>query len=62
MEITTDENGTIVLKSFYNSILLDHGNPETIAICMRDTGFEFKYFRKWYSAQGGVIKEMAEQP
>ena len=60
MKVTVDEHGEIVLKHVYNGIGLETDNGETFAICMRDTGFEFRYQNKWYSAQNGEIKFINE--
>lgn len=60
MEITSLENGTLQLKHVYNSIALKTDSDETMFICMRDSGFEFKYEGQWYSAQNGVIEKLYE--
>ena len=56
MRVTVDDDGYIVLKQVYNGIGLETNDGETFAICMRDSGFEFRYQNKWYSAQNGEIK------
>jgi len=58
MKVTVNENGTIQLEHIYNSIALKTDSNEEMFICMRDTGFEFKYEGQWYSAQNGVIEKM----
>ena len=55
MKITTTENYEIQLEEVFNSIILKTEDGEEMAICMRDTGFEFNYQGKWYSAQEGQI-------
>jgi len=58
MKISVDENNNILLENVYNSIILKTSDGEEMAICMRDSGFEFKYEGVWYSAQCGDIKNM----
>ena len=43
MKLTTTENNEIQLEEVFNSIILKTSDGEEMAICMRDTGFEFKY-------------------
>lgn len=56
MKLEVDENGCIVATEVFNSILLKTDSGETIAICMRDSGFEFRYQGQWYEAKEGVVK------
>lgn len=58
MRITSNEDGTIELTEVYNTIVLKTDSGESLAICMRDSGFEFKYQGKWYSAKGGEVTQM----
>ena len=58
MKITVNEKNIIQLENIYNSIILKTSDGEEIYICMRDSGFEFKYEGVWYSAQNGDIKKM----
>lgn len=58
MKITVNEHRDIQLEEVYNSIVLKTRDGEEMAICMRDSGFEFKYQGEWYSAQQGLIKKM----
>jgi hypothetical protein len=60
MKLTTNEEGAIQLKEVFNGITLKTPHDEVMGICMRDTGFEFSYQGKWYSAQQGVITPFKE--
>ena len=42
MKIETNENGVIVLKEVYNSIILETIDGNKLIVCMRDQGFEMK--------------------
>jgi len=61
MKVTTDENGVIQLEEIFSGIALKTRDGEIMGICMRDSGFEFNYQGKWYSAQQGVITPMDEE-
>ena len=54
MKIETKEN-QLVLTEVFNSIQLKTDDGETIDICMRDSGFEFKYNGEWYFAKQGEV-------
>lgn len=56
MKITTTENNEIQLEEVYNSIILKTTDGEEMVICMRDTGFEFKYQGEMYFAKEGQVK------
>jgi len=56
MRLETNENGTIVLTEVYNGIELVSKENEKFSICMRDSGFEFKYQGKWFEAKNGIVK------
>ena len=60
MKLTTNEEGAIQLEEVFNGITLKTPHDEVMGICMRDTGFEFSYQGKWYSAQQGVITPFKE--
>lgn len=62
MKISVTKEGDLELKEVYNSIVLITEDKDTLAICMRDTGFEFKYGDNWYSAQGGLVTKMMFSP
>lgn len=55
MKISVNEESNILLEEIFNSIILKTRDGEEMAICMRDSGFEFKYQGQWYSAQEGII-------
>ena len=55
MKITATENNDIQLEEVFNSIILKTADDEEMAICMRDTGFEFKYQGEWYFAKEGQV-------
>ena len=43
--------GFYYIKKLYNGLTLISDAKETLTICMRDSGFEFKYGEKWYEAK-----------
>jgi len=55
MKITVNEENTMQLEEVFNSVLLKTSEGEEMAICMRDSGFEFKYQGKWYFAKEGTV-------
>jgi len=58
MKISVDSGHGILLEEVYNGVGFKTKDGEHMGICMRDSGFEFKYEGSWYSAQKGVIKKM----
>lgn len=58
MKITVLENKNMLLEQIYNPVTLKTNSNEEITICMRDSGFEFDYEGKKYSAQKGIIEEV----
>jgi hypothetical protein len=58
MELTVNEQGVLQIEKLYNGVTLRTSDNEVLSICMRDSGFEFTYQGKYYSAQDGVIKEV----
>jgi hypothetical protein len=58
MKITVNEQNTIQLEKVFNEICLKTKSGETMWIVMRDTGFEFNYQNKLYSAKNGAIKQI----
>ena len=50
----------IILREVYSGIGLISDDGEEFDICMRDTGFEFHYKGKWYSAKEGTITCMSD--
>ena len=58
MKIEIGEDSVVILKEVYNSIVLLSNAKEKISVCMRDSGFEFVYEGKCYTAQNGSIKKV----
>jgi hypothetical protein len=56
--ISVDQDGTIVLEKVFLGILLQTEAGEQFGICMRDSGFEFKYMGEWWEAKEGIVKMM----
>ncbi len=56
MKISVDEERNLLLEEVFNSVVLKTADGEEMAICMRDSGFEFKYQDKWYFAKEGYIE------
>jgi len=51
MKIEINEHREIVIKDLFLGVNLETASGETLAICMRDSGFEFSYGGKHYSAK-----------
>lgn len=60
MKISLSETGETVIKELYNGATLITNSNEKISICMRDSGFEFKYNEKWYQAKKGKISPLSQ--
>lgn len=60
MKVLVTEDCSIQLEEVYHGLTLKTNSGETMVISMRDSGFEFTYQGKAYSAKGGVIEEMRE--
>jgi hypothetical protein len=58
MKINITEYGEFELKEVYSNILLTSDDKEEFSICMRDSGFEFKYNNIWYEAKNGTLKPL----
>lgn len=56
MKVTVNQDNTIQLEEVFNSIVLKTKDGEEMAICMRDSGFEFKYQGEWYFAKEGYVE------
>jgi len=56
MKITINDKNTMQLEEVFNGITLKTADGEEMIICMRDSGFEFKYQNKWYFAKEGYIE------
>ena len=66
MRLDTLEDGTIVLREVYNSIVLETVEGNRLAVCMRDAGFEIgvgdsvdKNNYTWYAAGNGCVERMS---
>ena len=57
MKIRVGEFGELILEEVFNSITLKTEHEE-FAVCMRDSGFEFRYLDKWYEAKDGQLREL----
>lgn len=55
MKIEVGPEREVILKEVYSGILFIAGSGETLSVCMRDNGFEFKYDGKWYFAKDGQV-------
>ena len=62
MKIEANDKGEIILKEVYSGVGLETRDGEFMGICMRDTGFEFTYQGKNYSAQNGVVSLVNSTP
>jgi hypothetical protein len=60
MKIEVNENRQMVLKEVFTGVGLETADKESMNICMRDSGFEFTYEGKDYSAQRGVIQRIGK--
>ncbi len=58
MKISVEPDYSILLEEVYNGVKFKTKYGETMGICMRDSGFEFTYQGKNYSAQNGFIREI----
>ena len=62
MKVDVDEQGNIVLKEIYNSVILETAEGNQFAICMRDDTVEMTVIgsQQWYRAniQEGNIEEL----
>ena len=44
MKVLASEHGELILEEIYNPIILRTNSGEELSICMRDSGFEAKYY------------------
>jgi hypothetical protein len=58
MRVEVGENGQIELKEVYDGITLISDSGEKLHIGMRDSGFEFNYGNKLYSAKEGKVEPL----
>jgi hypothetical protein len=56
MKVTTNEQGVIQLEEVFNGIILKTKDGEEMSICMRDSGFEFRYQGERYFAKEGYVE------
>lgn len=61
MKISVGSDRSILLEEVYNGVGLKTRDGEYMGICMRDSGFEFRYNGTWYSAKQGIVKKMKEE-
>jgi hypothetical protein len=62
MKITTIENGVIQIEELFNEAVLKNDSGETLTICMRDSGFEFRYKEVGYFAKEGYLEPFHLSP
>lgn len=58
MKIEINKYNELELKEVFNTLRLVTKDGEQLAITMRDSGFEFFYGGKQFSAQKGKIEEL----
>jgi len=56
MKVNVNEDYSIQLEEVFNPIVLKTQDGEVLSICMRDSGFEFKYQGEWYFAKEGYVE------
>jgi hypothetical protein len=56
MKINVNKDNLIQLEEVFCPIVLKTKDGEELTICMRDSGFEFKYQDKWYFAKEGYVE------
>ena len=61
MKLTVNDNNAIQLEKIFTPITLMTNDGEEMIICMRDTGFEFTYQGKNYSAKQGRVEELSTE-
>ena len=61
MKQEINQDGMIEFSEVYNPINLRSNAGEELSICMRDSGFEFKYEGEWYEAKNGEIRLMKKE-
>lgn len=60
MKLNVNEDRNIELREVFLPLVLITADGEQLSIYMRDSGFEFKYQGKWYSAKGGKVAPFRE--
>ena len=56
MKVSVNEDYSVQLEEVFNPIVLKTQDGEVLSICMRDSGFEFKYQGEWYFAKEGYVE------
>ncbi|MCP4109884.1 MAG: hypothetical protein GY749_30920 [Desulfobacteraceae bacterium] len=56
MKVTVNESRNLELEGVFNPVILKTNDGEKMAICMRDSGFEFEYQGKKYFAKEGFVE------
>jgi len=56
MKLTVTEDLGIQLEEVFSGLTLKTKSGEVMSICMRDSGFEFKYQGEWYFAKEGHVE------
>lgn len=52
------KDGNIHLSDVYNPVIITSNDGEEIAVCQRDTGFEFTYEGEDYEAKQGKVNKL----
>ena len=60
MDIHVDVDGTLKIKKAFGGLMLETEHGEEMGICMRDTGFEFKYNGEWWEAKNGQVNLLGD--
>lgn len=60
MKLSVTKHNAVQLEEVYTPVVLKSSSGEEMAICMRDSGFEFCYQGAWYFAKGGVVSPFNE--
>ena len=58
MDIKVDADGTMTLRKVYCGVLFESDSGEELGVCMRDSGFEFKYGGEWWEAKNGKVNQL----
>lgn len=60
MTINVNEARELEVTKFYSGLVLISDDKEKFGICLRDSGFEFKYNNICYSAKEGKLVPLRE--
>ncbi len=58
MRLTVDSQGDILLEKVFSGVSFKTAAGETLAVCMRDAGFEVNYQGRWWSLQNGSVQPL----